>query len=165
MFVVNGTPRPAAYVAAQIYKVWVQDSAKKFVEVFLDGKTRFIPANLRGPFVLKTHLYCEASVLRVLLTEMQSNPKFETLVVEFERLIFPLTQTSEGMEKLEAIKSAMKNLDRLIFEKKELSWARSWFADIGHDETNPATLHLLVQLLALDTKSLRGLIRDIRPSH
>jgi hypothetical protein len=83
------------------------------------------------------------------------------LVVEFEKLIFPPTATSEGMTKLEAIKSAMKNLDRLIFEKKKLSWARSWFAGIGHGETNPETLRMFLELLAVDTKHLRELMRRI----
>ena len=165
MLVLNGTPRPAAYVASQIYNIWVKDSAKQFVKTFFDGETPRIPANLRGPFALRTHLCCEASVLRVLLTEKQNNPRFESLVVQFEKLVFPLNPTSEGMTKLEAIKSAMLNLDRLFSEKKEFSWARSWFRGIGHDETNSATLMLLVQLLASDIKLLRILMCDIRPSH
>jgi hypothetical protein len=160
-FYVDGTPRSASYVAAQIHHLWVEDTAKDFVERFFDGKTRFLPANLRELFAHRILLYCEASVLRVLLAEKQSNPKFRSLVAEFEKLIFPPTPTSEGMTKLEAIKSAMKNLDRLIFEKKRLSWARSWFAGIGHNETNPATLLMFIELLAVDTKHLRELMRRI----
>jgi hypothetical protein len=164
MLVLNGTPRPASYVAAQIYQVWVVDAAKALVESFFD-KTRFLPASLRDRFASKIRLYCEASVLRVLLAEQQNNPRFESLVVEFEKLIFPPTPTSEGMTKLEDTKQAMLNLDRLVSEKKEFSWARNWFVGIGHDETNPGVLMMFVQLLALDTKSLRELMYDIRLTH
>jgi hypothetical protein len=158
-FYVGGVPRPASYVAAQIHHVWVESSAKELVEAW---KTR-LPADLRGPFADKVRLYCEASVLRVLLSEKQSNPKFEGLVVEFEKLIFPPAPTSEGMTKLEVIKEAMMNLHRLIFEKEKFSWARSWFAGVGHDETNPETLRMFLELLAVDLKLLRELIRDIGP--
>ena len=27
-------------------------------------------------------------------------------------------------------------------DSRKLTWGRNWFADIGHDETNPATLML-----------------------
>jgi hypothetical protein len=76
---VDGTPRPASYVAAQIHHVWVESSAKELVEIFFEKKPRDLrlPTNLRGPFAHKVRLYCEASVLRGLLTEKQSNPKFE----------------------------------------------------------------------------------------
>jgi hypothetical protein len=65
-FFVDGTPRPASYVAAQIHHVWVDNSVQRFVEGFFDRKPRYLPANLRGPFAHKVRLYCEASVLRVL---------------------------------------------------------------------------------------------------
>jgi hypothetical protein len=140
MFVVDGTPRSPAYVAAQIYQLWVVDAAKSYVESFFHGETRFLPLNVRDRFASKIRLYCEASVLRVLLTEQQNNPRFEGLVAEFEKLIFPSAPTFDGTTKLEAMKSIMRDLDRLIFEeRKEFSWAQSWFAGIGHKETNPAT--------------------------
>jgi hypothetical protein len=109
-------------------------------------------------------LYCEAGVLRVLLTQNEQDSNYNDLVQEFEKLIFPHGPTSEGMTKLKAVKSAMIDLDRLIVEKNgELSWALNWFAGIGHDETNPATLVMLVRLIALNTESLRDCIREIGP--
>lgn len=65
------------------------------------------------------------------------------------------------MTKLEAVKSAMKDIDELISEKRELFWARNWFSGIGHDEINPTTLVMFVRLVGLNTKSLRELIRGI----
>jgi hypothetical protein len=97
------------------------------------------------------------------LTEKQSDVRYLGLVREFEKLIFPSSPASEGMAKLEAVKSAMKNIDELISEKKELTWARSWFSGIGHDETNPATLIMFVRLVGLNTRSLRELILEIVP--
>ena len=72
--------------------------------------------------------------------------------------------TVEGMTKLEAIESAMSDLNRLFSEKKEFSWARAWFTGIGHNETNPETLMVLVQLLGTNTKALRQLTADIQSS-
>jgi hypothetical protein len=118
---------------------------------------------VQEPFAFKIRLYCEASALRVLLTEKQNNPRFEGLVAEFEKFIFPSVPTFDRIAKLEAVKLAMKNLNQLIFDKEEFSWARTWFTGIGREETNPATLALLVQLLAKDTKLLRELIREIGP--
>lgn len=164
MFVVDGTPRSPAYVAAQIHQVWVVDAAKSYVESLFDGKTRFLPPSMRDLFTSNIRPYCEATVLRILLTEQQNNPRFDGLVAEFEKLIFLSCPTFDRMTKLEAVKSTMIDLDRLMFEKKELSWAQSWFAGLGHEETNPATLALLVQLLAIDTKSLRELTREIGSS-
>jgi hypothetical protein len=34
MFLVDGTPRPPAYIAAQIHHLWVEDAAKKTSRVF-----------------------------------------------------------------------------------------------------------------------------------
>lgn len=157
----DGTPRSPAYVAAQIYQVWVVHAANDYVERFFYGETQFLPPNLRDPFASKIRLYCEASVLRVLLTEQQNDLRFEGLVAEFEKLIFPSDPTFDGMTKLEAVKSIMRDLEQLISENKKLSWARSWFAGIGREETNPATLALLVHLLGIEIKSLRDLIHEI----
>jgi hypothetical protein len=162
MFDVGGTPRPADYVAAFVYHLWVDDATTGLVNAFFNRGTTFIPVNKRDAFATKIKLYCEADVLRVLLTEKQTNPRYLDLNKEFEKLIFPFTRTAEGTTKLEAIKSAMINIDKLIFEEnKELSWARSWFETIGHNETNPATLFLLVELMGSNTRSLRQLIREI----
>jgi hypothetical protein len=163
VFLVAGTPRPASYVAAQAYQFAVEDAAKSFIESFFGDGRRLIAADGQDRFVIKIRLYCEAAALRVLLTEKQNNDRYSDLVEEFEKWIFPRTGTAEGIAKLAAIKSAMKDIDRLIFDTKQLSWARNWFAGIGCDETNPVTLALLVHLMGLDTKSFRELIHEIGP--
>ncbi len=117
MFVVDGTPRPAAYVAAQIYQVWIEDATSSLIKTFFTERP-YIPPNKRDQVALKTRLYCEAAALRVLLTEKQNDVRYSGWVREFEKLIFTSSPISEGTAKLEAVKSAMKNIDELISEKK-----------------------------------------------
>ena len=157
----KATVSSASRLAAQLYQFGVDDALKGFIDGFFHEKRRFIPANRQTMSALKLRIYCEADVLRVLLTEAENDPRYLELVRAFEKLIFSPAQTPETMAKLEAVKSAMVNIDRLIFEGKQFSWARSWFAGIGQNETNPATLSLLVELMALNTKSLRELVRKI----
>jgi hypothetical protein len=159
MFNVGGTPRSASHVAQQLYMNFVVDAARDF----------FKPSDIRLPeerwplFHSRIFLYCEAAVLRVLLTEEQRNKAYKELVKEFEKFVFREDPSEGGMIKLEAIKAAMKAHDQLFTEKKEFSWARSWLKGIGHDETNPATLVLFVQLIGLNTRTVRELVHEIGP--
>src|SRR5262245_18049871 len=101
MFNVRGTPRSAAYVAKQLHMLFVEDSAKNYFR----PKDIHLPESPR--FYSKIYLYCEAAVLRVLLSEEQRNKDYKELVIEFEKLVFPRDPTHSGMVKLEAIKDAM----------------------------------------------------------
>jgi hypothetical protein len=159
MFYINGVARSASYVARQIHLIWVEDAAKEFFK----PEDLDLPEDKRNSFVSKIYLFCEAAALRVLLTERQNDQRYEKLLREFERLIFPLQPTPEAMDKLETIKFAMKELDRLFTEKKELAWCRQWLQGIGRDETNPETLFEFAQLIGINTSSLRQLVRDIGP--
>jgi hypothetical protein len=122
LFVVDGTPRPAAYIAMQICQLSVEDATKYLVETFFDGyKGAFkITPTTRGAFELKIRLYCEASALRILQTEKEKDSRYFDLVAEFMKLILPPTP-SGMLVKLGAVKSAMKNIEELISERKELS--------------------------------------------
>ncbi len=159
MFNIGGQPRPASYVAGQIHIVWVRDASTEF----FNPNELHIPAKYHRCFAEKIFLYCEASALRVLLTEKQRDTWYEELVREFENLLFGVVPTAEAAAKLSEIKSAMGDLDKLIHGEARLSWCRQWLKTIGHDETNPGALGTLAQLLALNTNSLRDAIRDIGP--
>jgi hypothetical protein len=130
---------------------------------FFAAKDLHLPEDRKAAFQGKIFLYCQAAVLRVLLIERQKNDGYEELLREFEKLIFPPKPTADGMTKLEAVKSAMKELDELFSEKKELSWCMKWFRGIGHEETNPAILALFAQLIGLNTRSIRQLVNEIGP--
>jgi hypothetical protein len=155
MYVLKGRSLSADYVAAQIYDIWVEDSVRDLWKFFV----KFVPqatTSQKERFATKAKVYCEASTLRILLMRAVKEKCYTELVLAFGKLL-PLAPNSEGSIKLEAIKSAMLDLDQ---EKKEFSWARSWFAEIGHDETNPATLITLIQLL-MHTAELHKLLSDL----
>jgi hypothetical protein len=156
MYVLKGRSLSADYVAEQIYDIWVKDSVRDLWKFFV----KFVPqatTSQKDRFATKAKVYCEASTLRILLMRAEKEKCYTELVQAFGKLIFPLAPNSEGLIKLETIKSAMLDLDQ---EKKEFSWARSWFAEIGHDETNPATLITLIQLLT-HTAELHKLLSDL----
>jgi hypothetical protein len=58
-------------------------------------------------------LFSEAAALRVLITTKNNDKRYEPLLWEFEDYLFPSGPTDEGQEKLEALKSAMGDIQRL----------------------------------------------------
>jgi hypothetical protein len=156
MFKTDGVERPASYVAKQIHTIWVAEN-------FFRPEALHLPTSKRDLFIQKIYVFCEASVLRVLLTELQNNGAYEELLQEFERLVFPSSPSPAAVAKLAAAKSAMVELDKLFGEQRQLSWCRDWFRAIGHDETNPEALATFARLLAEHTNSLRRLIHDLGP--
>ena len=158
---VSRTARPASHIAQQIHLLWVKNSA---IEFFKPEDMRiYLPHDKKSLFFSKIYLLCEASALRVILIERQNKSAYEELFKEFERLIFPAEPTPEAMRKLEAIKSAMLQLDEFFTEKRELSWCRGWLKEIGHDETNPETLVIFAQLIGSNVKSLRQYLEEMGP--
>jgi hypothetical protein len=138
MFHVDGVARPASYIAQQLYLVFVRDHAKGL----FDPTRLHIPEDKRELFFRKISFYCEAAVLRVLLTERATDGRYEELVQEWEKLIFLSQPSDQVAEKVEAIKAVMIELGELFTEEKPFSWCRRWWEDVGHDETNPALLAL-----------------------
>ncbi|HEV2955616.1 MAG TPA: hypothetical protein VGX95_05830 [Xanthobacteraceae bacterium] len=140
--------------------------AEKLYLVAVNGETETLMLKLKNLhldfskdkeqlFLAKYIIFCEAAVLRVLLTEKQKN---EALIRAFERLVFGSTPTDWAAVKVETIKSAMKSLDELFTQQKELTWSRNWLLDIGYDETNPATLTALALLIGNNTRALREFV-------
>jgi hypothetical protein len=57
---------------------------------------------------------------------------------------------------------AMADLFDLFSSNKQLTWCRKWLSDIGHEETNPATLTMFALCIGNHTKHVRELVRDLR---
>jgi hypothetical protein len=67
---------------------------------------------------------------------------------EYERILFPPSPEAPGAAaRLQEVRAAMADLndltDRNRERRGELTWGQNWFADIGHDETNPVALGML----------------------
>lgn len=154
-----GEVLPASEVVKLIYKYLVHNASKNF-----DPNNFHVPKETENAFHDKMHLYCEAAVLRAFLIEKQKHSSFEQLVRTFERMIFPPEPTAEGMKKFNAIKSAMTALDELVAEKgQEFRLVMRWLNEIGHDETNPATLMKFAVEWGLHMKSIREIVQGIEP--
>jgi|NGEPerStandDraft_6_1074524.scaffolds.fasta_scaffold173562_2 hypothetical protein len=104
-----------------------------------------LPEVVHPRFREKVFLYREANILLALLTRAKEDKLFEQPLQEYERILFPQSpDTPAGAARLQAVKGAMQDLRALVDpdDSRKLTWGRKWFADIGHDETNPATLML-----------------------
>jgi hypothetical protein len=104
-----------------------------------------LPEAVHPRFREKVFLYREANILLALLTRANEDKLFEQPLQEYERILFPQSpDTPAGAARLQAVRGAMQDLRALIApeDSRKLTWGRKWFADIGHDETNPATLLL-----------------------
>ena len=124
-----------------------------------------LPESVHASFRAKVSLYRETNVLLALLIRAKQDPMFEPPLQEYERILFPQSpETPAGSARLQAVKAAMQDLQILVDPKdsQKLTWGRSWFSTIGHDETNPATLMLFYtfwsNLYIAAHESLEGLI-------
>jgi hypothetical protein len=104
-----------------------------------------LPETVHERFRQKVFLYREVNVLLALLIWAKQDPGFEQPLHEYERILFPQSpETPAAAARLQAVRAAIGDLEDLaeLGRKGEglLAWARKWFADIGHDETNPITL-------------------------
>jgi hypothetical protein len=89
-------------------------------------------------------LYQFASVLLAVLDAERRNKAFTPVRESLERCFFP-PSFAEGATVLDELRHAMSDLASLIQpdgEPRPESWARSWLARVGIDESNPATLLL-----------------------
>ena len=146
-------------IAAELFELYVEKQAQG-----TDPKTYGIPRTIRPDFRAKLQLYREALVLLALSLEAQDDPRFEDALKSYEKFILPGTPTPEGLEKLERLKAAMRDLGSLISggdKKRQLSWAKDWLNSIGHEEWNPVTLILFASNWMLDYTGIAGTLKDI----
>jgi hypothetical protein len=118
-------------------------------------------------FVPKMYLY-EAASLRILIGAKERDIRYEPLLLEFEKFVFPkfllaLGDGDAGRRKVDAVKGAMVKIQKHM-ENPHLTWVRDWFLEIGHDETNPATLMMFVMFLSTHSNNFRKFVQDIRPA-
>jgi hypothetical protein len=128
-------------------------------------ETFHLPEAVHARFREKVFLYREANILLALLVRAKEDKLFEPPLREYERILFPQSPNMPpGAARLQAVRAAMQGL-RVVMDpsdSRQLTWARNWFADIGHDETNPLTLTLFFTLWAdlyiAAHESLEGMI-------
>jgi hypothetical protein len=161
----DGTVLPAHEMARGIYLL-MQDEPRRI----FDGIWKFIEAEIptdRRPqfeanFLEKIRLYSEAAALRVLITTKNNDKRYEPVLWEFEEYLFPKEPTDEGQKKLDALTSAMGDIQTLSINP-QLTWARDWFLELGHDEANPDTLMMFIQMFSVGTRGLRKLLNEAIP--
>jgi hypothetical protein len=106
-----------------------------------------IPEPFSQIFREKVALYREAVILMRLIAESQHEPKFADVQSAYEKILFSAASTREGLEKLNSLKGAMVDLNKIVNTQDKaryISWAREWFAEMGYDAKNPITDFLLV---------------------
>ena len=131
-----------------------------FSDAFRQADLQF-DEDLEKPFDSKMWLYRLALSLMVLLAEEQGKPELARVREQFETHVFPVSQ-EEGMELLAQVRLAMQRLNELLHEdtKRELSWAASWFKEIGIDETDPINLTLFASGWMRQYKMVTDVLRS-----
>ena len=136
-------------LADQLYQILVEE----FAAPQAAPEKYHLPAEVHERFRQKLFLYKEANVLLALWVWAKEDPAlFEQPLQEYERILFPQSpETPAGAARLRAVRDAGADLEELFQltrqERGQLSWSKKWFADIGHDETNPITLVQLFTFL------------------
>lgn len=127
-------------IARSLHEVLVEECAED------DMPQQFgIPEAAIPEFRAKVRLYREAMILMQLGFESESQIKFKEVLVAYEKLIFDPVPSPRSLQKLNALKKAMSNLNRLLHpegQPQEFTWAKGWLHEVGHDEYNPAKLAL-----------------------
>jgi hypothetical protein len=126
-----------------------------------------IPQNLVSPFRTKVTLYREALILMILLSESQRTSTHKQTVCAYEELVLGPSPSSAGLEKLDRLKAAMADLDRLIHpgtRYSELSWSSEWLSGIGHREYNPARTALFAVLWTSQYRAVIEAMKKLKPS-
>ena len=150
--------KPIDHYAKLMHEAFVENAFKNF----FDQNKLYVPPEHHFAFKRRIYLYCEAITLYTLLRESQTNSKYEALLQEYEKIIFPPEPTVEAIEKLENIKSAMSDFACLIEEEKKLSWSRSWYQAIGYNETNSIALMALLLVFSTTAKGVRESLLKLR---
>jgi hypothetical protein len=161
----DGTVLSAHELARGIYLL-MQDEPKLILDRIWKLIEAEIPTDRRSQFEVdfleKMRLYSEAAALRVLITTKNNDKSYEPLLWEFEEYLFPSGPTDESQRRLEALKSAMGEIQTLSINPRP-TWARDWFLQLGHDETDPSTLVAFIQMFAEATRGLRKLLNEAIP--
>lgn len=110
----------------------------------LDAHHFNVPEAAMERYLERVLLYREALVLLLLVERGPTSPAHPTLV-KYEQILFGGLRLGPAADRAMSVKRAMNDLADLLIrpgERRELSWGRRWIAEIGYDETDPATLVL-----------------------
>ncbi len=104
-----------------------------------------VPATLVNAYGTRKLLYREALVWLALSQRVSDHPREESVLHEFQRLVVSPYLCQESVDKLENIKSAVKDLLELLNSSPDstgfrLEWSDKWFLEIGHDTCTEAKL-------------------------
>jgi hypothetical protein len=163
----DGTVLPAHEVALGIYLLMLNeprqifDRIRKFIEPNIPTDRR---AQFEANFLDRMQLYSEAATLRVLIKTKDNDKRYEPLLWEFENLLFPPKPTDEAQRKLDGLRLAMVDI-HAHSTNPQLAWAHDWLLQLGHDETNPATLTAFIQMFAEEIQRLRKLLKETIPTN
>jgi hypothetical protein len=137
---------------------------KGFVETGGFDRNQFaVPDGLRPQFLAKVRIYNEAIILGSLTSKAERDSRYGNLLIAFERLVFPDTQTADGVSRLGQINEAMQNMAELLRSRNgEMRWTQSWLRSIGSEETNAVTLGLFASYWMERHKAISLAIDDIR---
>jgi hypothetical protein len=163
----DGTVLPAHEVALGIYLLMLNEPKQifdriwKFIEPQIATDQR---AQFEADFLERMQLYSEAATLRVLIKTKDNDERYEPVLWEFEKYLFPPEFTDEGQKKLDALRSVMADI-QTHSTNPQLSWAHDCLLQLGHDESNPATLMAFIQMFAAETQRLRKLLKETIPTN
>lgn len=134
-------PIAADELAQNLYEAFVQEVNVR------EQVSRFeIPERLVSRFCTKLTLYHEAVILMALISRAKDNPAFLGVLAAYEEIVVGPAPTPGALEKLEALRHAMADLQGLLHDGAELTWSSEWLAEIGHVDHNPARTMLFAML-------------------
>lgn len=135
---------PAQVIAKILHDTLVMENSSDHLV-----KTLKIPEPFIQVFREKVALYREAVILMRLIAESQQEAKFADVQSAYEKILFGAAPTREGLEKLNSVKGAMVDLNKVVSPQEDsryFAWAREWFAEMGYDAENPITDFLLANM-------------------
>jgi hypothetical protein len=140
-------------IAVTLHQIIEKDSPQLAPQAFR------LPEAVLARFREKLFLYREANILLAIMDRVDPSREskdslFEPVFWAYERIIFEewprifgeLTKTQGNVARRQSVTVALRDLNARIHpptgNRYELArnWARDWFADIGHNEINPASL-------------------------
>ncbi len=127
---------PAAEIAASIFQAFVEGDEAM-------AEKWGVPPEFATRFRDESRLYREALVLLVLGTQTGKEEVYEKVLNEYEKIILPSQSTAAGLRRIEELRFAMNELDRLLQpeqKRQSSTWAGDWFKRLGCEQYNPAVL-------------------------
>ena len=141
-------------IAASLHQMAEKDDPQVAPETFR------LPEAFHDRFREKMFLYREANILLVLVDRVNPSrdgrdPLFEPVFWEYERIIFressdhfgglsdhPILRAARRQSVMAVLQDLKVRIHPPMGNKFDIArdWSRNWFAGIGHNEINPATL-------------------------